>query len=109
MSARIRFALAVAVLGLLMTGPFVLTGVVLFADAQEAERLALVDLLAPRLPLGALITTFGFVVGVVLFSGSLYAMTFLGDEWRKLGMITPLGGLAFIVGWIAVAVAAWKS
>lgn len=50
-----------------------------------------------------------FILGVVLFSGSLYGMTFLGDEWRKLGMITPLGGLAFIIGWIAVAVAAWKS
>ena len=50
-----------------------------------------------------------FVLGVVLFSGSLYGMTFLGEEWRKLGMITPLGGLAFIVGWIAVAVAAWKN
>ena len=50
-----------------------------------------------------------FVVGVLLFSGSLYGMTFLGEEWRKLGMITPLGGLAFIIGWIAVAVAAWRS
>ena len=66
MNARIRFALAVVVLGLLMTGPFVLTGIVLFADAQEAERQALVDLLTPRLPLGALITTFGFIIGVVV-------------------------------------------
>jgi len=66
MNARIRFALAVAVLGLLMTGPFVLTGIVLLADAQDAERQALVDLLMPRLPLGALITTFGFIIGVVV-------------------------------------------
>ena len=50
-----------------------------------------------------------FIFGVVLFSGSLYGMTFLGEEWRKLGMITPLGGLAFIIGWIAVAIAAWRS
>jgi len=50
-----------------------------------------------------------FILGVVLFSGSLYGMTFLGEEWRKLGMITPLGGLAFIIGWILVAVAAWRS
>jgi uncharacterized membrane protein YgdD (TMEM256/DUF423 family) len=50
-----------------------------------------------------------FVLGIVLFSGSLYGMTFLGEEWRKLGMITPLGGLAFIIGWVAVAVAAWRS
>ena len=46
-----------------------------------------------------------FVVGVALFSGSLYAMTFAGDAWRKLGMVTPLGGLALIVGWILLAVA----
>lgn len=50
-----------------------------------------------------------FVLGIILFSGSLYGMTFLGDEWRRLGMITPLGGLAFIIGWIAVAVAAWRN
>ena len=50
-----------------------------------------------------------FLVGVALFSGSLYGMTFLGEEWRKLGMITPLGGLSLIIGWIAVAIAAWRS
>ena len=49
-----------------------------------------------------------FVLGIALFSGSLYVMTFAGDAWRKLGMITPLGGLAFIVGWLLVAVAIWK-
>jgi DNA polymerase-3 subunit epsilon len=66
MNARIRFALAAVVLGLLMTGPFVLTGILLFADAQEAERKALLDLLVPRLPLGALMTTFGFIIGIVV-------------------------------------------
>jgi uncharacterized membrane protein YgdD (TMEM256/DUF423 family) len=45
-----------------------------------------------------------FLTGVALFSGSLYGMTFLGDAWRKLGAVTPLGGLAFLVGWIALAV-----
>jgi uncharacterized membrane protein YgdD (TMEM256/DUF423 family) len=50
-----------------------------------------------------------FVLGIGLFSGSLYVMTFAGDAWRKLGMITPLGGLAFILGWIALAIAAWRS
>ena len=38
--------------------------------------------------------------GVVLFSGSLYALTLTGI--RKLGIITPFGGLAFIAGWITV-------
>jgi uncharacterized membrane protein YgdD (TMEM256/DUF423 family) len=54
-------------------------------------------------------TAWGFLLGIALFSGSLYAMTFAGDAWRKLGMVTPIGGLAFLAGWIALAVAAWCS
>ena len=42
-----------------------------------------------------------FALGIVLFSGSLYALAFTGN--RKLGAITPLGGLAFLVGWAALA------
>lgn len=38
-----------------------------------------------------------FVVGTILFSGSLYLMTLTGVRW--LGAITPLGGVSFIVGW----------
>ena len=49
-----------------------------------------------------------FIAGIALFSGSLYAMTFASDVWRKLGMITPLGGLAFILGWLTLAAAVWK-
>jgi uncharacterized membrane protein YgdD (TMEM256/DUF423 family) len=45
-----------------------------------------------------------FVAGTILFSGSLYAMTLTGI--RALGAITPLGGVAFIVGWVCLAVAA---
>jgi uncharacterized membrane protein YgdD (TMEM256/DUF423 family) len=45
-----------------------------------------------------------FVVGTVLFSGSLYALALTGV--RRLGAITPLGGLAFLAGWLALAVAA---
>lgn len=41
-----------------------------------------------------------FVIGVFLFSGSLYAMTLTGV--RALGVITPFGGLAFLVGWGAL-------
>lgn len=48
-----------------------------------------------------------FAVGTVLFSGSLYAMTFSGV--RALGAITPLGGIAFIAGWICLAVAAVRA
>ena len=63
MKARLRFYIAVGVLGLLMTGPFMVTAIVLFADAQESERQALTELLAPRLPLGILMTGFGLVLG----------------------------------------------
>jgi len=58
---------------------------------------------------GYSLAVIAFLVGIGLFSGSLYAMTFASDAWRKLGMVTPLGGLAFLVGWISLAVAAWRS
>ena len=45
-----------------------------------------------------------FLGGILLFSGSLYGIVFTGI--RKLGMITPLGGLLFIAGWIGIAVLA---
>jgi uncharacterized membrane protein YgdD (TMEM256/DUF423 family) len=41
------------------------------------------------------------VAGIVLFSGSLYLLAVTGN--RGLGMITPLGGLAFIMGWLLLA------
>lgn len=47
-----------------------------------------------------------FTAGIVLFSGSLYALALSGV--RILGAITPLGGLAFLVGWALLAVAAWR-
>jgi uncharacterized membrane protein YgdD (TMEM256/DUF423 family) len=42
-----------------------------------------------------------FVVGTVLFSGSLYALALSGIRW--LGAITPLGGVAFLLGWLSLA------
>lgn len=45
-----------------------------------------------------------FAVGMVLFSGSLYALVL--TENRKLGMITPIGGLVFLVGWGSLFAAA---
>ena len=44
-----------------------------------------------------------FVVGTVLFSGSLYGLAVSGVRW--LGAITPLGGVAFLAGWICLALA----
>lgn len=53
------------------------------------------------------IAGWAFVSGVVLFSGSLYALALGGP--RLLGPVTPLGGLAFIVGWLALLWAALRS
>ena len=47
-----------------------------------------------------------FVAGIVLFSGSLYALALTGV--RTLGAITPLGGVCFLVGWALIAWAAWR-
>jgi uncharacterized membrane protein YgdD (TMEM256/DUF423 family) len=47
-----------------------------------------------------------FIVGVVIFSGSLYALSLTGIKW--LGAITPFGGVVLIVGWGCLAVAAWS-
>ena len=47
-----------------------------------------------------------FLLGVALFSGSLYALVLL--DVALLGAVAPLGGLAFFVGWAALALAAWR-
>ncbi len=47
------------------------------------------------------------VVGIALFSGSLYAYALTGT--RVLAMITPLGGVCFIAGWLALAAGAWRN
>lgn len=71
----------------------------------HAVGLFVVGLASARLrAMPARIAGVAFTVGVVLFSGSLYALVLTGMKW--LGPITPLGGLAFIIGWIALAVAA---
>ena len=47
-----------------------------------------------------------FVAGMLLFSGSLYALTLTGIG--KLGIITPLGGVAFMLGWLLLGISAWR-
>jgi uncharacterized membrane protein YgdD (TMEM256/DUF423 family) len=47
-----------------------------------------------------------FFAGIVLFSGSLYLVALTGVRW--FGAITPIGGAAFIAGWIAIAWWVWK-
>ena len=77
---------------------------------QLVHALALfgVALLTERLP-GRLLKAAGtlFAVGILLFSGSLYALTLSG--LGKLGMITPLGGVCFLAGWLCLALAALRS
>jgi uncharacterized membrane protein YgdD (TMEM256/DUF423 family) len=47
-----------------------------------------------------------FVIGTVLFSGSLYVLSMSGFRW--FGAITPFGGFAFLAGWACVAWGVWK-
>jgi len=49
----------------------------------------------------------GFFVGVVLFSGSLYLLAITGMKW--LGAITPIGGVAFLFGWIWFSISIIKT
>jgi uncharacterized membrane protein YgdD (TMEM256/DUF423 family) len=55
---------------------------------------------------GYLVAGWGFIVGVLLFSGSLYGLTLGGP--RLLGPITPIGGLALITGWFGLLYAALR-
>jgi uncharacterized membrane protein YgdD (TMEM256/DUF423 family) len=47
------------------------------------------------------------VVGIAIFSGSLYLLAVTGVRW--LGALTPIGGLCLIAGWVALAVGALRS
>lgn len=75
----------------------------------HALALFAVVLAMTRWPGSSLPTIAGwlFVAGIVVFSGSLYVLVFSGQRW--LGAITPIGGVAFILGWILLAVTAWRS
>ncbi len=66
---------------------------------------AVAALVAIGRPLGRL-AGWCFVGGSALFAGTLYAIALGGPHW--LGAITPLGGLAMIVGWGMLAVGAWR-
>ncbi|WP_297360846.1 exonuclease domain-containing protein [Thauera sp.] len=63
MQARTRFALAVIVLFLLMTGPFLLTALIVWVETQGEARELLLQVLAPHLTLGTLLTAMGFAAG----------------------------------------------
>ena len=58
---------------------------------------------SPHRPAQALLRLSGylFLIGIVLFSGSLYVLAISGMRW--LGMVTPLGGVCFLLGWALLA------
>ena len=75
----------------------------------HALALILVALLLSRLTTDStalVIAGYAFIAGIILFSGSLYALSLSGI--KLLGAITPLGGVAFIIGWACLAIAAWR-
>jgi uncharacterized membrane protein YgdD (TMEM256/DUF423 family) len=76
--------------------------------ATHALALLAVAWAATRWP-GAAVHASGwlFIAGIVLFSGSLYTLALTGV--RGLGAVTPLGGVAWIVGWGCLAWGVWRS
>jgi len=66
MKAQYRFFLAVMVLGLLMTGPFMVTSLLVWLDMSAAEHEELIHLLFSHLPTGIMMTGLGFAIGVVV-------------------------------------------
>jgi len=79
-------------------------------EMYHALALLAVGLLLGRFSVGGStwLTASGwlFVSGTLLFSGSLYALALSGLSW--LGAITPLGGVAFLLGWLTLAVGIWR-
>ncbi len=72
----------------------------------HALALLVLGLLMTRTEGRALVVAgWSFTAGILLFSGSLYALTLTGIT--TLGAITPIGGVAFLIGWAALAVAAF--
>ncbi len=74
----------------------------------HAIGLSLIALLAKQYPDSATLGWAGWLmlVGILVFSGSLYLLALTGLTW--LGMITPLGGLSFLVSWLILAVFAYR-
>ncbi len=73
----------------------------------HAVALLVVALALDRWPRGEFaVAGWCFVLGTVVFSGSLYALSLSGVRW--LGAVTPIGGLAFLLGWLGIAWGSWK-
>ncbi|WP_010272193.1 DUF423 domain-containing protein [Paenibacillus senegalensis] len=74
----------------------------------HALGILLIAAFAPRFPQSRTLLWAGrlLILGIVIFSGSLYVLSLTGIS--KLGMITPIGGVLFIAGWLLIAGTAWK-
>lgn len=74
----------------------------------HATGLFIIGILAGKLPASALISWSGWLmlIGIVLFSGSLYALTL--TKISVLGAITPIGGVAFLAAWVLLMIASVK-
>lgn len=73
----------------------------------HALAILLVAWASSRWPGGALqFAGWSFAVGTVLFCGSLYILALTGLRW--VGAVTPIGGAAFLLGWLSFAWGAWK-
>ncbi|MBT7879635.1 MAG: DUF423 domain-containing protein [Gammaproteobacteria bacterium] len=84
-----------------------------FQTAVQYQLIHALALLLVSLTIGWLgqsqaleISAYAFMAGIVLFSGSLYGLVL--TEMRWLGPVTPLGGLCFIVGWLALLVGGYR-
>jgi uncharacterized membrane protein YgdD (TMEM256/DUF423 family) len=75
----------------------------------HALGLIVVGLIAMHLPVTALLKWSGWLMfaGIIIFSGSLYVLSIFNMRW--LGMVTPVGGLAFIIAWLTLVMAIIKS
>lgn len=74
----------------------------------HAIGLIIIGIVAFHIPGSALLKWSAWIMltGIILFSGSLYILAITNLRW--LGMITPIGGLAFIISWLLLAIATFN-
>ena len=72
----------------------------------HALALVLLGLWAQNHPQESMLPGWAFTIGILIFSGSLYVLSTTGI--KILGAITPIGGLAFLIGWLTFGWAAYK-
>jgi uncharacterized membrane protein YgdD (TMEM256/DUF423 family) len=75
----------------------------------HALGLVLIGIIALNIPVNTWLKSSGWMmfIGIMLFSGSLYLLSILNLRW--LGMITPVGGLLFILAWLSLSIAVFKN